>query len=332
MKKSLRLAAIASFLAAPIAAGLACSKSDPPPAANMPIFGSARTASSDSSGRLRFQPGAPRNVKPIALASAVPIPAASVEAAVNPDGKPPYTGPVGTVQGLVKFKGEQPDDIALQLTDTCAGARTMMGKRFRQGPGRTAADAIVAVTGYQGFVPARAPAMQVTLNDCSFDRRTVALTYGQRIEVFNRDARNSYVPSLLGERSSAQMVAVPNMADPIKLYPSHVGHYLLADQMQRPWMTADVYVLKYATFAITGLDGTFRVEGIPVGTVKVTADVPWLVPAVDQTLEVTIEEGKTANVDFTLDVKKVPVAAASASASSGSSSTPPPVHAIPPVK
>lgn len=287
-------------------------KSDPKPAATADPPGSAVPMRGDG-GQLRLLPGLKQRPRPLPLASAIPIPAASVDDSVNPNKLPPYAGPTGVVEGVVKFKGEKPVEVSLSLPDACRGAAATYGKSFREGSGRTAADVLVAVTGYQGYVPAPGPNVRVVMNDCAFNRRTVALTFGQRIELLNDDSKNSYIPMLVGESAPAHMVAVPH-GDPVKLYPTRVGHYLLADEMNRPWMKADVYVLKYATFAVTGLDGAFRIEGIPVGKVNVSADVPWIVPAIDKTVEVTVEEGKTTKVDFTLEVKKAPPASAGSGA------------------
>jgi len=82
--------------------------------------------------------------------------------------------------------------------------------------------------------------------------------------------------------------------------------------MNRPWMKADIFVLKYATHAVTGLDGRFRIEGIPVGTMSVSAFLP-IIDATE-TRQVTVEADKPATVEFTLEYKR-PAPSASASAS-----------------
>lgn len=304
--------ALLPVLLASAAAALGACKSDPQPTSAEPAASSHADLIGPDAGRMRLLPGLKQRYRPAPLASAIPIPAASVDDSVNPKKLPPYSGPTGAVEGVIHFSGEKPTEAPLQVPETCTGAAEMYGKSFREGPGRAAADALVAVTGYDGYVPAPGPNVRVEMEGCAYDRRTVAVTYGQRIEMLNDDGKSSYMPLLIGENAPAHMVAVPH-GDPVKLYPSRVGHYLLGDEMNRPWMRADVYVLKYATFAVTGLDGRFKIEGIPVGKVKVSADVPWIVPAIDKTVDATVEAGKTTRVDFTLEVHKTP-AAPSASA------------------
>ena len=76
-------------------------------------------------------------------------------------------------------------------------------------------------------------------------------------------------------------------------------YYRLVDEMARPFMKAWVFVLHYSTHAVTGLDGHYEIQGIPVGEVEVSALLPdasmkhvsqrmQLNPG-DNTLDITIE-------------------------------------------
>ena len=64
---------------------------------------------------------------------------------------------------------------------------------------------------------------------------------------------------------------------------------MLRDKLESG-MVADVYVLKFATHAVTGLDGRYEIKGIPVGKVKVNADLPVLRKTDEKDLE--IKEGR----------------------------------------
>jgi hypothetical protein len=245
------------------------------------------------------------------MATGIPVPAASVESTINPRHVPAYTGPTGTIEGVVRAGGDPPPKKLLEIPFACGEAYGTYGKAFREGNGRTLGDALVAVTEYEAFVPPSADAVPVRIRGCAFDTRTLALTYGQRIEVQNADATQFFLPALLGAEMPAQIVAVPR-GDPVKLYPLKVGHYVLADGMNRTWMYADVFVLRYATHAVTGLDGHFRIAGIPVGKVKVSA----YLPAIDRVLhpdvgvdnptaerQVEVKAGQSTVVDFVIPYK-----------------------------
>jgi hypothetical protein len=271
------------------------------------------SASGPLSHSARPTPGiAPARASAGPMASNIPLPAASVDNQVNPTHRAAYSGPTGSVEGVVKLKGDQAPSQEYKYTSGCEGARPTYDKLFREGPGRVAPDVLVAVTEYDGFIPAKEPAATVVVKDCAYDRRTVFVTFGQRVEVSNLDEKQSYLPFLAGVSAPAHMVLPPKgQGGPVKLYPLDIGRFLLVDEMSRPWMKADVYVLKYPTATITGLDGKFRIDGIPVGKVKVSA----LLPLADLTgkTEVSVEDGKTVTADFVLEYKK-PAPAASASA------------------
>jgi len=245
------------------------------------------------------------------LAPGTPIPLAKVEGALNPGHLAPYAGPTGVVEGTVKVSGDPPPKRAIAIPFSCAEASATYGKAFCEGNGRTLGDVLVAVTGYEGYVPAQGEVSAVKIHGCAFDRRTIAMTYGQRIEVANTDSRETYLPNLLGANMPAQLVAMPR-GDAVRLYPMEVGHYALADGMGKSWLVSEVFVLRYATHAVTGLDGHFRIAGIPVGKVKVSAYLPQVdpelyaavgiaQPSLDRDVEVKANE--TTQVEFVLPYK-----------------------------
>lgn len=199
--------------------------------------------------------------------------------------------------------GDPSPETHLRIPADCTEALETYKYLFREGPERAAADVMVGVTEYQAYVPAKPPAVKVNIKGCAYDRRTIVLTYGQRIDVANLDDTNSYLPFLVGDSSPVHMAMAPH-SDPVKLSPVTYGRFLLNDEMRRPWMTADVFVLKYATHAVTGLDGRYKIEGIPVGQVRVSA---YLVAA-DLTTDkvITIEADKPTVVDFTLTYTQPP--------------------------
>lgn len=241
---------------------------------------------------------------PAPVASGVAMPLDVVSRAVNPRQEPVYSGPAGSVRGVVTVTGDpapaQPDVLA-KIGEDCAPAREVYGHVFREGPGRTLADVLVAVTGYQGYVPAQHSIVELPASGCAWASRTIAVTFGQRIDVQAKD-RKAYVPDLLGANMPAQLIALPGGASS-SVYAQSPGRYALVDSL-RIYSMADVLVLKYATHDVTGLDGKFQIERIPAGKVRVSA----LLPATGETVEreITIEPSRTAEVKFELpfDEKK----------------------------
>jgi hypothetical protein len=235
--------------------------------------------------------------------NALPLPDATVRAAVNSGGLPPYTGPVGTVRGVITVKGDPPPvlpGVAEKIPDKCKDARLVYGRLFREGMVRSLADALVTVTGYHAYVPVKQRAVSVLAKGCSYGPRTIALAFGQELLVQSKDGE-SYIPRLLGSNMKAEMVATPG-GSPVKLYPQRPGRFQLIDSMHL-YMTADVFVLAYPTFAVTELDGKYEISNVPVGEMTVHAMMP--ATGASEHHKVTVEAGKTveANLEIAFDAK-----------------------------
>jgi hypothetical protein len=275
-----------------------CAKREAPsPAASGSGASPAPSAAPPLESAVPYTPPAP-------VASGLPD-AKAVSLAVNPRAEQAYAGPAGTVRGRVIVKGDpapaRPEVLA-KIPRTCgAAARDGYGKLFREGPGRALADVLVAVTGFKGYVPERESVQRVVAKDCFYGTRTLALTYGQSIEVASGD-QQTYIPELLGEKGQPQLVATPGGGTVAPVYPTHPGRFGLIDNLNL-FMTAEVLVLKYSTHAVTGLDGRFEIPGVPVGEVSVNA----LLPAVGLGGErkVNVEAGKpTDEIVFELTFDK----------------------------
>jgi hypothetical protein len=228
----------------------------------------------------------------------------TAEKALNPKGLPVYSGPVGGVRGVVTVSGDEPPlivQMAQKLDQlppgSCPRANELHRKLYRQGVGRTLADVLVTVTEYKGFLPARGESVRVEAKGCAFDARILAMTMGQRLDVFNRDAQ-PYMPRLVGTPSYALRVAMPG-GPPVPVFAPRPGQYMLVDET-RDYMRSDLFVLSYPTFDVTGLDGKFEIGAIPAGKVKVTAYAPALGKVVEQSVEVQagVERELTFEIAF----------------------------------
>lgn len=225
-----------------------------------------------------------------------PPPAALVQPVVNPKNRPAYSGPTGGVRGTVTITGdfapERPELLA-KIEDNCLDAKQMFAQVFREGPGRTLADALVAVTGYDGYVPSTTSDVIVKAKGCAFHSRTVAMTFGQRIIVEGIDKR-PYVPEILGQPQPAQLFVLPS-SPTTSFSPRRPGRFKLVDSM-RLYNASDLFILPYATAAVTGLDGHYEIQGIPVGSVKINALLPATGAVAGQ--DIVIEKGKTLELNL----------------------------------
>jgi hypothetical protein len=212
--------------------------------------------------------------------NALPMPSASVAAVVNPANLPVYDGPTGSVEGTVLVRGPESPNVPVDPRG-CPAAMDTYGKLFRAGPARPdglrpLADAVVVVTGYAGaYIPEPEEAQRVTISPsrCGYPLRTIAMTFGQRLEISN-DSKLSFAPYLEGTFQPAVMIAPPERnGEPVKLYPPQTGWFGLRDRMQ-PFVRNDVFVLRNPLHAVSDLAGHFRVDGVPVGKLKVGARLP----------------------------------------------------------
>jgi hypothetical protein len=83
----------------------------------------------------------------------------------------------------------------------------------------------------------------------------------------------------------------------VPLYPPQPGRYVLTEGT-KPFMNAEVLVLKYPTHAVTGLDGTFKIDGIMPGQVTITAFLPATMQTAQQ--QIHIEANQTTEISLAL--------------------------------
>lgn len=246
-------------------------------------------------------PGVSSGAAPAGSAAGIPRTDEQLAAILNPKHLEPYRGPTATVRGRVTVVGDAPPSTPITAGPECTRASAMYGQLFRRGPQNELADAMVAVTDYEGFVPAVAPTRSVRASGCAFDTRTVVATFGQRIEVSNLDEMTSYMPYLDGAPFRAMLVAVPK-GRPVQLYPLEPGHYLLRDVLPRKFEIADVFVVPYSTYDVTSEQGTFTIGSVPVGKARIDAFLPVVNKSVGKDVDL-VEGVNEINLELVYDAK-----------------------------
>jgi hypothetical protein len=270
----------------------ACERRDPEPTGEGATSASAMQPAPATSGKERPP-----------VADGIPVDTERVLDVVNSQRAPAYRGPTGGVRGLVTASGDKPpalDIVPDKLPDGCDRAREVYGHLFREGMLRSLGDVLVTVTGYDGYLPAKNEAVRIVGAGCAWQHRTIALMFGQRLEVANK-GRRAITPELVGANSPALMVAVPN-GGPVPLYPSKPGRYLLREG-GLGFMQAEVLVVKYPTHDVTGLDGRFEITGIPVGEVTVTAFLPATAKAVEKKVRIIQDQVLDVDLEIPFDAK-----------------------------
>ena len=234
----------------------------------------------DSSSSADIDGGAPDSSNVTVLEAgtlnATPLPTASVAAAVNPDKLPAYTGPTGSVEGTITVIGD-PAPATPQDFSRCPDAEKIWGHAFREGPRgpkgeRPLGDAIVVVTGYKGFyLPETQEARAISIEGCGYTLRTLTMTFGQRLEVKN--LTNDFWSPVLEPRPSPVLMMATPRGDAVRIYPKTPGHHLLVDR-DRKYAVVDVWAFLHPLHASSALTGYYRIDGLPVGKVKVQSTHP----------------------------------------------------------
>jgi hypothetical protein len=211
---------------------------------------------------------------PSTPANGTPLPTELIESTLNPQKLPPYKGMTGSIEGTITVIGDPAPAAAYVPHDfaRCPAAEKFYGKTFREGPplpdgSRPLADALIVVTGFTSFVAETKPNKPITIENCALSTRTIDLTFGQQIEIKNRDPA-VYALEVSKNPMAALMVAPPG-GDPVHVYPKEPGYSTLIERMQAKYMQADVYALLHPLHTVSSTDGHYRLDGIPVGKLKV---------------------------------------------------------------
>jgi hypothetical protein len=258
-------------------------------------------ASGDAAGSAASAPSASpaASVK----AESFPLPRASVDLVLNPGGFPPYDGPTGSVEGTVYVTGPAAPSVPVD-TSKCPAAIDTYGKLFREGSAlpngaRPLADAVVVVVGYSGhYLPEREDAKRVAIGpNCAYPSRTITVTFGQRVDVSNHSTL-LFAPLIDQDEMPVVMVAPPlEKGDPVKLYPRKAGYFTIGDRME-PFVHEDLYVFRHPLHTVSGLDGHFRIDGVPLGNLKVGVHHPSI--GADAEAPVEVLAGVVQRVDLTV--------------------------------
>jgi hypothetical protein len=262
------------------------------------------SSSSGGSTAAASEPSKATPAPPSAMPNALAMPPENIEAVVNPNHIVRYEGPTASVEGTVYVSGPDAPDLPQLDVKSCPAALDTYGKLFRAGPPeasgrRPVADAVVVVTAYAEFIPAKSDAVRVTIGaNCAYPTRTITMTFGQRLEVVN-ESKIAFAPTLTGSGPRAVfMVAPPSAAgDPVKLYPQRPGHFLLGDAIQ-PFVREAVLVLRQPLHAVTDLAGHYRIDGIPTGKLKVGTQLEAI--GAESQRDIDVHANVVEKVDFVL--------------------------------
>lgn len=211
------------------------------------------------------------------------------------------TAQAAVLSGKVAFEGETPapKPINFGAEKQCAamhGDRMPVSEELVVNPNRTVKWTLVYVKEGAPVSPAPAEALEVDQKGCMFEPHVAVARAGQKVIFKNSD------PVLHNVRSESKVNKAFNIAQPIQgmttaktFAQPEIGIKMRCDV--HFWMASFIHVLDHPFYAVTGDDGSYRIDGLPAGAYTIEV---WHEKLGTQTAQITVADGETNTFDFTL--------------------------------
>jgi len=211
------------------------------------------------------------------------------------------------IKGKALFKGTAPRREVLDTSKdpNCKKNKAKIGDYqviVNKTDPPTLRNVLVSVKEGLGDRTFKAPDKPVTITQvgCEYEPHILALMEGQALKVLNGDETNHNI-HFLPKKNEEHNFSQPKpdaVGKELKLVAEDLPIKVKCDV--HPWMGAWVGVFKHPFFAITGEDGMFTIANLPPGKYTITA---WHETYGEQTAEVEVASGATAEKDFTFEAK-----------------------------
>src|SRR5688572_8018991 len=219
----------------------------------------------------------------------------------------PYSGPTGTVAGVVSYEGTPP---AAKKIDTTADAACGKANPNLMTDDTVVTDGKLAntfvyikdgtvdggkkLTDYTWATPATA--VQLDQKGCHYSPHVLGVQTNQKISITNSDQTQHnihWIPKQNPEWNQSQA----NGAPPIEKTFQRAEILVPVKCNQHPWMKAYIGVMRTPFFAVSSTNGSYEIKGVPPGTYTVVA---WKEggAGVEKTLQVTVPANGSGKADF----------------------------------
>jgi hypothetical protein len=222
-----------------------------------------------------------------------------------------YSGPTGTVTGVVSFNGTAPAPKKID-----SSADPVCGQR---NPNLETEDTVVKdgklanvfvyikdgtttdgkkVGDFKWDPPTTA--VQLDQNGCHYRPHVLGVQTNQKISITNSDPTTHNIhptPKQNPEWNQSQ----PNGAAPIEKSFARYEVLVPVKCNQHPWMKSYIGVMKTPFFAVSAENGSFTIKGVPAGQYTVAAWHEGGAEGTTKTIQVTVPANGSATADFAFE-------------------------------
>src|SRR5215217_6700179 len=220
----------------------------------------------------------------------------------------PYSGPTGTISGVISYNGTPPAPKKIDTTaDPVCGQKSpnLMTDDTIVKDGKVANTFVYIKEGtveggkkigdYSWTTPTSE--VQLDQNGCHYAPHVLGVMVNQKLKITNSDATQHNIhptPKLNQEWNQTQA----NGAPPIEKAFTRSEVLIPVKCNQHPWMKAYIGVLKHPLFSVSSDSGAFEIKGVPAGKYTVVAWREGGANGEEKTMEVTVPANGAAKADF----------------------------------
>ncbi len=211
-------------------------------------------------------PAKPTTAKPATTATATAPATSSAAAAPAKEGN-------ATIKGVVSFSGKAPEmkvPAKRKDADVCKSKEVKYNAVIVNGGKLQDVLVRIAAGGVPGTWKAPDKHAEIDQQDCMYTPRIQGVVAGQAIDIKNGDQTLHNVHTYKGTESLFNQAQPKGAAAITKDVPDEASVMKFTCDVH-PWMRGFVVVTDHPFFAVSGADGSFKIEKVPAGKYTVEA-------------------------------------------------------------
>lgn len=222
---------------------------------------------------------------------------AEISMAAPPDlylGSPALISKNGQLTGTVLLSGkyDRPPPLKVVKSRSFCGL-TVPNETLLIGPGGGVRNAVVIMSPLDRAVTVQPGRIVLDNKHCAFTPHVQVTTVGSELILKNSDPILHTVHARLGTHTLFN-VGLPRWRQVVKVL-DRLGAVKIDCDVLHTWMSAAIVVVSTPYFAVTGEDGSFFIDSVPVGTYDVEI---WHEGLGIKTARVSVSESATSSVEI----------------------------------